>query len=52
VTNTPPSGPHDPHGDPRATVAARTQKSAFLKTNGRVTDVCGGQPCHTDAFTP
>jgi hypothetical protein len=52
VTNTPPSGGHDPHGDPRATVAARTQKSDFLLPNGVVTDVCGGQPCHTDAFTP
>jgi hypothetical protein len=52
VTNTPPSGPQDPHGHPRATVAARAQKSAFLMPNGVVTDTCGGQPCHTDAFTP
>jgi hypothetical protein len=52
VTNTAPSGSHDPHGDPRATVAARTQKSNFLMPNGVVTDVCGGQPCHTDAYTP
>jgi hypothetical protein len=52
VTNTAPSGSHDPHGDPRATVAARTQKSLFLAPNGAVVDVCHGQPCHTDAFTP
>ena len=52
VTNTPPTDAHDPHGDPRATVAARTQISDFLKPNGMVTDVCGGQPCHSDAFTP
>jgi hypothetical protein len=52
ITNTPPSGPQDPHGHPRATVAARAQKSAFLMLNGVVTDACGGQPCHTDAFTP
>jgi hypothetical protein len=52
VTNTAPSGSHDPHGDPRATVAARTQKSDFLMPNGGVVDVCGGQPCHTDAYTP
>jgi hypothetical protein len=55
LTNTPPEeGPNgeDPHGDPRATVAARQQKSDFLKPNGRITDVCGGAPCHTDAFAP
>lgn len=52
VTNTPPLGPHDPHGDVRATVAARTQKSYFLDANGTVVDVCGGLPCHTDLFTP
>jgi hypothetical protein len=52
VTNTPPSGAHDPHGDVRATVAARTQKSDFLAPNGVVTDVCGGLPCRTDAYTP
>ena len=52
VTNTPPTDAHDPHGDPRSTVAARTQISNFLKPNGTVTDVCSGQPCHSDAFTP
>ncbi|OLE38674.1 MAG: hypothetical protein AUG48_01320 [Actinobacteria bacterium 13_1_20CM_3_68_9] len=52
VTNTPPTDAHDPHGDPRATVAARTQISNFLKPAGAVPDVCGGQPCHTDVFTP
>ena len=58
TTNTAPpeGGPnqHDPHGDVRATVAARTQKSNFLRPNGasRVTDECGGQPCHTDVYTP
>jgi hypothetical protein len=58
ITNTAPpeGGPnqHDPHGDVRATVAARVQKSNFLRPNGvsRITDVCGGQPCHTDVYTP
>ncbi|MGH2967292.1 MAG: hypothetical protein ACRDMH_18190 [Solirubrobacterales bacterium] len=58
TTNTPPpeGGPHqdDPHGDVRATVAARTQKSNFLRPNNlsKVIDVCGGQPCHTDIYTP
>jgi hypothetical protein len=58
TTNTsPPTGganQNDPHEDPRATVAARTQKSNFLRPNGlsKIIDVCGGQPCHTDAYTP
>jgi hypothetical protein len=58
ITNTPPpeggANQHDPHGDVRATVAARTQKSNFLRPNGlsRVTDECAGQPCHTDVYTP
>ncbi len=58
ITNTPPpeGGPNqdDPHGDVRATVAARTQKSNFLRPNGVsvVTDECAGQPCHTDVYTP
>ncbi len=36
----------DPHENPRATPAARMQKSEFLKVGGRVVDVCGGSPCH------
>jgi hypothetical protein len=52
LTNTPPTVGRDPHGDVRATVAARNQKSAFLDANGSVVDVCGGQPCHTDVYTP
>jgi hypothetical protein len=55
LTNAPPEeGPNgeDPHGDPRSTVAARQQKSDFLKREGRITDVCGGQPCHTDEYSP
>ena len=51
-TNAPPVGnkPNrsgdDPHENPRATPAARVQKSEFLKVGGRVVDVCGGGPCH------
>ena len=52
LTNTPPTTGRDPHSDVRATVSARTQKSAFLDANGSVVDVCGGLPCHTDVFTP
>jgi hypothetical protein len=43
---------NDPHEDVRDTKAVRTQKSDFLEPAGRVVDVCGGKPCHTDAYTP
>jgi hypothetical protein len=42
----------DPHGFVRSTVAARAQKSDFLKPNGTVVDVCAGRPCHTDSYVP
>jgi hypothetical protein len=59
TTNIPPSEDpddnpprDDPHNDVRATVAARLQKSNFLRPNSlsKVIDVCGGQPCHTDVY--
>jgi hypothetical protein len=43
--NVAPREGEDPHGDPRASKEAREQKSDFLKRNGQVVDVCGGQPC-------
>ena len=43
--NVAPREGEDPHGDPRASMQARQQKSEFLKRQGRVIDVCGGQPC-------
>jgi hypothetical protein len=51
-TNTAPvPGPkangNDPHGLPRATPAARQQKSDFLRIGGKVTDPCGASPCHS-----
>jgi hypothetical protein len=52
TTDTPPRTGQDPHEDPRATRAARRQKSAFLRPHGRVIDVCGGRPCRTDAYVP
>ncbi len=52
LTNTAPSTGSDPHSHPRATVAARTQKSNFLAPGGVVTDECGGAPCHTDVYAP
>jgi hypothetical protein len=50
--NLPPSTGNDPHEDPRATPAARLQKSEFLKSNGKVVDVCAGAPCRTAAYMP
>jgi hypothetical protein len=35
----------DPHECPRRQVAARLQKSEFLRTGGAVVEVCGGAPC-------
>ena len=52
LANTYPTEGRDPHGDPRSTVAARQQKSDFLQIDGRVSDVCGGGPCHTDRYVP
>lgn len=48
-TNTAPREGEDPHEHPRATPAARNQKSAFLQPDGKVIDVCGGMPCRSAA---
>ncbi len=43
----------DPHSDPRKTVAARRQISAFLNdARGKIIDQCSNAPCHTDLFVP
>jgi hypothetical protein len=55
IENVPPRPPQygqDPHSHPRGTVAARVQKSEFLKIAGQVVNVCGTSPCHTDAYLP
>jgi hypothetical protein len=39
----------DPHEFPRRSAAARRQKSAFLRADGRIEDVCGG-PCFADGY--
>ena len=55
VGNVPPTASAtntDPHSDPRNTPAAQQQISDFLEPSGAVTDVCGGAPCHSSAFTP
>jgi hypothetical protein len=45
VENLPPREGDDPHSDPRADAQANVQKSEFLKTDGRVVDVCNAAPC-------
>jgi hypothetical protein len=42
----------DPHQDPRQTSTAQSQISQFLQPNGKVVNVCGGNPCHSFDFTP
>lgn len=51
LTNTPPSVGEDPHEAPRNAVAARQQKSEFLRIDGRVIDVCGPRPCYAGSWT-
>ena len=48
LTNTPRHVGTDPHGDVRFTVAARAQKSAFLRVGGAVIDVCNGSFCQAE----
>jgi hypothetical protein len=45
LANLPPRAGRDPHGDPRNDPVARQQKSQFLQVDGRVADVCRGDPC-------
>jgi hypothetical protein len=45
IENIEPTAGDDPHSDPRNSVIARQQKSAFLQTGGTVVDVCSGSPC-------
>ena len=47
--NVPPRDGRDPHEEPRNTVAARVQKSRFLRPGGTIDDVCGG-PCYSRGF--
>ncbi|MBA2631253.1 MAG: hypothetical protein H0U84_09575 [Thermoleophilaceae bacterium] len=50
ITNTPPREGEDPHGDPRSSPLARIQKSAFLRIDGSVIDVCGARPCYAGGW--
>ena len=51
LTNVPNRAGQDPHGYPRDEVAARVQKSEFLKVGGTIVDVCGGGPCYARGYT-
>jgi hypothetical protein len=53
LTNLPPREGQDPHEHPRATVAARLQKSEFLRPDGKVVEVCAAAiPCRSDRYVP
>jgi hypothetical protein len=52
IPPTPAANNIDPHPDPRNSPAAQQQISDFLSPGGAVTDVCGGQPCHSSVYAP
>jgi hypothetical protein len=41
----------DPHGAPRGAALAEKLISGFLRPNGVVADVCGGEPCRSGGWT-
>lgn len=45
LTNTIPTQGKDPHEDPRNDPGAQQQKSEFLRSDGKVVDVCNAKPC-------
>ncbi len=51
IENLPPREGRDPHSAPRSDVNGRVQKSAFLKIDGRVIEVCGSRPCYAGGWT-
>jgi hypothetical protein len=53
ATPPPPSATsRDPHEDPRYTPAAQAQLVDFLRPDGALVDVCGGQPCTPPWYLP
>ena len=42
----------DPHEDVRNTPAAQLQMSDFWQPDGKIVNICGGQPCHSSVYTP
>jgi len=51
LENVPNRAGEDPHSAPRNEVAARLQKSEFLRVDGKVIDVCGTAPCFARGYT-
>jgi hypothetical protein len=51
LENVPNRAGQDPHSAPRNEVAARQQKSEFLKVDGKVVEVCGSGPCFARGYT-
>ncbi|MCQ8896445.1 hypothetical protein NQT62_08375 [Limnobacter humi] len=54
IENRPPASGYgaDPHGHPRGELLNMDMKSAFLKTDGALLDVCKGMPCTSRGFDP
>jgi hypothetical protein len=50
LENVPNRAGEDPHGAPRSEVAARVQKSEFLRVDGKVVEVCGAAPCFARGY--
>ena len=48
VVNLAPTDGRDSHEDPRRMATAQQQKSDWLRSDGRFTDVCGPDPCLAD----
>jgi len=51
LENVPNRAGEDPHSAPRSEVAARVQKSEFLRVDGKVVEVCGAGPCFARGYT-
>ncbi|GIU90899.1 MAG: hypothetical protein KatS3mg010_1998 [Acidimicrobiia bacterium] len=47
TSNVPPREGEDPHGKAGEVPAVLVMVSEFLKTDGKLVDVCGGAPCRT-----
>jgi hypothetical protein len=51
LANVPNRAGEDPHGAPRGAPLAEQLISGFLRPNGVITDVCGGEACHAGGWT-
>ncbi len=51
LENVPNRAGEDPHGAPRGAAQAEQLISGFLRPNGVITDVCGGEACRSGGWT-